>query len=210
MNKNRQDKEKKFWNKFANKYDNFLNNLKDTYDLLIKKINQYMDPSKNVLEIATGTGIISLEIARNAKRVCGCDISEEMVKTARSKLKNTQYTNIEFDVQDAYHLTYEQESFDIVIASNVLHVLIQPEKALQSIHNVLKPKGIFIAPTYCHGNSAFSRIISFIMSLAGFKAYQKWSIESFRDFLESKKYRIIEFEVIKDKIPLVFAVVEKV
>lgn len=110
---------------------------------------------------------------------------------------------------DAYNLDYEVESFDIVIASNVLHVMMHPERVLKSIHNVLKADGIFIAPTYCHGNSLISRIISMIMSIAGFKAYQKWSVTSFRTFLESNNYKIVDFEIIKDKIPLVFAVVKK-
>jgi len=206
MDIERQNTEKYFWNNFAPKYDNFIKNLRNTYNLIINKINAYIDSSKTVLEIAAGTGIISLEIAKNAKKVYGCDISQEMIKIAKNKANELQYANLEFDVQDAYHLTYKQESFDIVIASNVLHVMMQPEKALQSAYRVLKPNGILIAPTYCHGNGFISRIISSLMSLVGFKAYQKWSIYTFRNFLETNNYQIIEFEIIKDKIPLVFAV----
>jgi hypothetical protein len=47
------------------------------------------------------------------------------------------------------------------------------------------------------------------MSLVGFKAYRKWSIDSFRVFLETNGFEITAFEVIPDKIPLVFAVAKK-
>ena len=209
MDIDRQKKEKIFWDKFAGKYDPFMKRVKPTYDLLIKRIHKYLDSSKDVLEIATGTGIIALEIAQNSKQVYGCDISPEMIKIAVEKLNAAKLHNVEFKVQDAYHLTYKQESFDVVIASNVLHVMLNPEKALSSIYDVLKSNGILIAPTYCHGNSIISKTISFLMTIVGFRAYQKWSINSFRSFLESNKYEIIEFEIIKDKIPLVFAVAKK-
>lgn len=209
MDTDRQNEEKYFWDKFAGKYDPFMNNVKRTYDLLLKKINKYVDSSKNVLEIATGTGTIALEIAKNSKKVRGCDISPGMIKIANEKLDAAKLNNVEFEVQDAYNLKYERGSFDVAIVSNALHVMIEPERALLSIYDVLKPDGILIAPTYCHGNSFISRAISFLMTIAGFKAFHKWSIHSFRRFLESNNYRIVEFEVIKDKIPLAFAVAKK-
>jgi len=209
MDINRQNLEKKFWNNFAKKYDPFMKNVKQTYDLLLEKIKKYLDKSKNILEIATGTGNIALELAVYVNKICGCDISPEMIKIATEKLKKTKLNNIEFHVMDAYNIDYAEESFDVVIASNALHIMIHPEKALKSIRNVLKSDGIFITPTYCHGNSLISRTISMIISIAGFKAYQKWSITSFRTFLESNNYKIVDFEIISDKIPLVFAASKK-
>lgn len=208
MHENRQKIERKFWDKFAKKYDPFMNRVRPTYDHLISKINAYLDPSKDVLEVAAGTGIISLEIASRVNKVWGCDLSPEMIKVAHRKLKQLEAPNVEFTVQDAYNLDYKRESFDIVIASNVLHIMIFPEKALASIHRVLKPDGVFIAPTYCHGNSIKSRAISAIMSLAGFKAYHKWSIGSLKTFLETNGYKIIELEVVQDTIPLAFTVMK--
>lgn len=210
MDISRQNKEKNFWDKFAPKYDLSMKNAKKpTYDLLIRKIKTYLDTSKDVLEVAAGTGVISLEIAPYVNKVCGCDLSSEMIKVAGEKLKRLNVPNIEFSVQDAYNLEYERESFDVVIASNALHVMMNPEMALASIRTVLKPDGVFIVPTYCHGNSVKSRIFSAVMSLAGFKAYHKWSMDSFKIFLETDGYEIIEFELIRDKIPLAFAVVKK-
>ena len=44
----------------------------------------------------------------------------------------------------------------VVIASNALHIVPQPEKALAEIHRVLKDDGVLIAPTFTHeGNFVF-------------------------------------------------------
>lgn len=156
MDINRQHTERKFWDKFARKYDRSMARVKSinpTYDLLIRKIKTYLDSSKDVLEVAAGTGAISFEIASFVNNVCACDLSPEMIKIAEEKLKRLNVPNIEFSVQDAYNLEYECESFDVVIASNALHVMMNPEMALASIRTILKPDGVFIAPTYCHGSN---------------------------------------------------------
>ena len=75
---------------------------------------------------------------------------------------------------------------------------------------MLKPEGIFISATYCHGNSIKSRLVSGLMSLSGFKAYRKWSTNEYMDFLKNNRFVIKQYEVLKDSIPLAFAVSVKV
>ena len=53
-------------------------------------------------------------------------------------------------------LPYADESFDVVIVSNALHIVPQPEKALQEIKRVLKDDGVLIAPTFTHAGNSFS------------------------------------------------------
>lgn len=206
---NRTEKEKRFWDKFARKYDPFMKHLKPTYDLLIQRIGGYLDKTKAVLEVATGTGAIALEIAPFVNTVHGCDLSPEMIKVANHKLAQQQIPNLAFSVQDAYHLDFAAGSFDVVIAANVLHIMINPEAALASMQKVLKPNGILIAPTYCHGETFRSRMISAIMSLAGFKAYHKWTVAGFSSFLTNNGFTLDSLEIIPDKIPLAFAVCRK-
>ena len=201
--------ERKFWDGFAGRYDSFIKRLKPTYDLIIEKTRNTIEPSEDVLEIATGTGIITLAIADKARTVTGCDISPEMIKVAQKKLEESRLDNVSFSVEDAYNLGFDDAAYDVAIASNTLHVMMEPGQALQSVHRVLKHGGILIAPTYCHGNSFFTRIVSAIMSIVGFRAYQKWSTVSFRDFIQTNGFDIVTFEIIHDLIPLVFAVARK-
>ena len=55
-----------------------------------------------------------------------------------------------------FRLPYADKSFDVVIVSNALHIVPQPEKALQEIKRVLKEDGVLIAPTFTHAGNSFS------------------------------------------------------
>ena len=45
-----------------------------------------------------------------------------------------------------FRLPYVEESFDVVIVSNALHIVPQPEKALDEIRRVLKDDGVLMRP----------------------------------------------------------------
>jgi ubiquinone/menaquinone biosynthesis C-methylase UbiE len=204
------EKEVKFWDWFADKYDSFTNMVSsDMYRNLIKDILEHIDASKTVMEIATGTGIIAVEVAPHAKIVYASDISPRMIQLARDKLLVMGFENIIFEVKDAYQLDYPMESFDVVIASNVLHVLHYPSKVISSAHRVLKPGGLFIVAVFCHGENLLSKLISSLISTVGFKAHQKWSVESFRHFIATDLFTVIMFKVYQNSIPMVVTVMQK-
>ena len=55
--------------------------------------------------------------------------------------KNYNSTKLHFSVQDARTLPYADQSFDVVIIANALHIMPEPEKALSEIKRVLKDDG---------------------------------------------------------------------
>ena len=62
----------------------------------------------------------------------------------------------------------------MVIVSNALHIVPQPEKALAEIRRVLKDDGVLIAPTFTHAGNSFSgKVRAFFMKLAGFPSPQQ-------------------------------------
>ncbi|MCK4689802.1 MAG: methyltransferase domain-containing protein, partial [Candidatus Marinimicrobia bacterium] len=85
MTNNRQEKERHFWDAFANRYDSFMKYLKPAYTILIEYIKEELKPNFVILEVATGTGIIALEMATDVKKVYGIDISPEMINIATEK-----------------------------------------------------------------------------------------------------------------------------
>lgn len=207
MNANKQNK---FWNSFAGKYDGFIERYsKNTYERSLKLMKNELQSSNTVLEIGTGTGIIAFAIANHTKEIIAIDYAEEMIQMAQKKQSRLGYNNITFILNQANNINYPDQSFDIVIASNLFHLLPDARETLKEIYRVLRDDGKAILPTYCHGQNIKSRVISAIMGLSGFRAVNRWSTKAFRAFVTDQYFQVIKEEVIQDKIPLSFLVVTK-
>ncbi len=83
--------------------------------------------AKTVLELATGTGLIAKHIVNAAAHIEATDASPEMIAEAK---RDNRSAKLHFSVQDMFRLPYANQSFDVVIVSNALHIVPQPEKAL--------------------------------------------------------------------------------
>lgn len=193
---------KNFWDRNAKLYDWFMNKDKKAYEELYTLIRPIVK-NKTVLELATGTGLISKNIVRQAKMIDATDASHEMIKEAQ---KDSSSDKLHFSVQDMFNLPYADASFDVVIVSNALHVVPAPEKALCEIRRVLKDTGIFIAPTFTHTNNSVSgKIRVFFMKLAGFPLYSKWTSKEYLNFLAQNGWIVKKSTVLKASFPLTYA-----
>ena len=157
---------------------------------------------KTVLELATGTGLIAKHIVNAAAHIEATDASAEMITEA----KRTRSSKLHFSVQDMFRLPYAEESFDVVIVSNALHIVPQPEKALQEIKRVLKDDGVLIAPTFTNtGNSFSGKVKALFMKLAGFPLHSKWTSEEYLHFLRQNGWAVRKSVVLKASFPLTYA-----
>ena len=198
--------ERRFWNKFAYRYDRFMDRRVKSYGTLLEKLLQEISVGDIVLEVAAGTGVVSLRLAEKAGRVYALDLSEAMVTEAKKKAGGRNLKNIEFLVDDAYELPFESGVFDVVICSNALHNMKDPAIPLMEMRRVLKPGGRVFTPTFCHGEGLKSRIISWIMGLTGFPAYHRFTIKELTTLIEQSGFEIIRKEIIKDAIPMLYLV----
>lgn len=191
----------KFWNRFAFIYDFFMRKDQKAYEemyILIRKCIQ----DQNVLEVATGTGLIAKQVADVTNHMAATDYAESMIKQAK---KGKYSSKLHFSVQDACHLSYAANSFDVVLISNALHIMPEPEKALEEIRRVLKPKGILIAPTFTHGAmSPVKRLSGWLMGFVGFRAEHKWTAEEYVDFLEINGWKVKKKRVLAATFPLMY------
>ncbi|QEK11422.1 class I SAM-dependent methyltransferase [Crassaminicella thermophila] len=192
-------KEKKFWEKIANKYDN-QTGIKDRvmYKDLIEKIKNELNGQENVLEVACGTGIIALEIAKFSKKVIGIDISEKMIQIANSKLQKEEIYNVEFKIGDGYNINFKNNSFDIVLLCNVLHVVKDPTKLLKEAKRVLKDEGVIITSTDCYGKkdtlkAKFQYIFTIIANKIRIIPYLSWFREKdIINLIEECGFKIVD------------------
>ena len=106
--------------------------------------------------------------------------------------------NLSFQVQDATKLTYESESFDVVVIANALHIMPNPDLALQEIHRVLKKDGILFAPTFVY-EKGYSRLTIWLMERVGFKTYHKWKKEEFVQYVSNYGFLVVEDSMLNGK-----------
>ena len=197
---------KNFWDKNAGRYDRFMRKERAAYDEMYELIRPIVK-AKTVLELATGTGLIAKHIINAAAHIEATDASAEMIAEAK---RDTRSAKLHFSVQDMFCLPYANQSFDAVIVSNALHIVPQPEKALQEIKRVLKEDGVLIAPTFTHAGNSFSgKVKAFFMKLAGFPLHSKWTSEEYLRFLWQNGWTVRKSAVLKASFPLTYAECEK-
>ena len=193
---------KTFWDRTAKIYDHFMKKdhkaYKQMYSLIYPVVRH-----KQVLELATGTGLIAKHIVRSADHIEATDASQEMIEQAKQGVKSAK---LYFSVQDMFHLPYADQSFDVVIVVNALHIVPEPEKALSEIHRVLKDDGVLVAPTFTHADNAFfGKGKAFFMKLAGFPLHSKWTSHEYLAFLRENGWTVQKSIVLKASFPLAYA-----
>lgn len=198
-----------FWDYIVNFYDFFENlyNSKVNQELC-KKVAERISSNDNVLECACGTGMISVHIATKCRSLIATDFSQGMLAKSRKRCKKIK--NIRVEKANILHLEYPNESFDKVVAANVIHLLDQPDIAISELIRVCKKGGKIIIPTYIitkeHGISTI--LIRLINHFTKTFLYQ-FNEQSYKNFLKKLGYSQIDFEVINGRTACCIAVITK-
>lgn len=189
------------WNFFAPIYERAMKSQKSIYDYIYKEISAAAS-AKNVLELATGPGMIAKHIAPSAKSVTATDFAPKMIETAK---KGSVPENVSFEVADATNLRYQNDSFDLVVIANALHIIPEPEKALAEIDRVLKANGTLIAPNFIEREKGKKNLWQKTLSLVGIKFAHEWTKEEYKTFLSDHGWQVTKSHVCKGRIDLLYA-----
>jgi ubiquinone/menaquinone biosynthesis C-methylase UbiE len=119
--------------------------------------NMELRPGMIVLEVGPGKGSYTKAVAKRILpegKVYAIDISEYVIKKLKVRLEQENITNIIPKIDDAYNLSFEDESMDRIFAIACLPEIPEPVKVLKEFRRVLKPDGIislcelYIDPDY--------------------------------------------------------------
>lgn len=113
---------------------------KGLVDLLAPKAGE------RILDLGSGTGALTAEIAARGAEIMGVDASEEMIAQAKKKSPA-----LRFEICDARKLRFHAE-FDAVFSNAVLHWIPEAEQVIEGVGRALKPGGRFVAEFGGKGN----------------------------------------------------------
>lgn len=108
---------------------------------LARKIKENLDV-QIILDVGCGEGDLSLELGKLGFDVISIDIAKSGLVYLSDEAKDLD--NVYVVRADAYNIPLIDNSVDLVIANNLFHLLISPERVLEEIHRVLKKGGYFI------------------------------------------------------------------
>ena len=198
-----------FWDHVAGVYDIFVNVVnRKTHRELKRIVAGLIGPEDEVLECACGTGLLSAVIAGRCRQLTATDFSEKML--AKAGKNCAAFRNVTFAFADITALGYPDESFDKVVAGNVIHLLNEPMKALAELNRVCRPGGTLIIPTYMNRDrkgrtSGFARTVG----KAGADFKRQFTVESYRQFFLDAGYRGVQITLAEGRIPCAVAVMKK-
>ena len=198
-----------FWDHVAGVYDVFVNVINGkTHRALRRIVADQIRPGDSVLECACGTGLLTTVIADKCGKLTATDFSAKMLK--RAKKNCAGYRNITFESADITALRYPDNTFDSVVAGNVIHLLVDPLQALRELNRVCRPGGRLIIPTYMNKDrkgktSGFASAVG----KAGADFKRQFTVESYRQFFLDAGYPDVEIILAEGRIPCAVAVMTK-
>lgn len=101
-------------------------------------------PGQQILEVGVGTGL-SLPFFRKDAKVTGIDVSAEMLAKATKRVERRKLSQVEAILEmDAEDMTFEDSSFDAVLALYVASVVPNPARFVAEMKRVCRPGGTIV------------------------------------------------------------------
>ena len=142
----------KFWDRIAKRYAKSPVADEAAYQKKLEVTRQYLTPDMEVLEIGCGTGSTALAHAPYVKHIRATDISAKMLEIARGKAAADDVTNVTFEQVSVEELRASDQTYDVILALSILHLLEDRDAAISQLHAMLKPGGVLVSSTACLGD----------------------------------------------------------
>ena len=155
-------------------------------------LTSLIQPHQSVLEIGCGTGYFTKPLAVTGARITAIDISPDLLQVSRRRVPAT---NVNFLLENAYAMSFPENSFDLVVGISILHHL-DVEKGLTEVFRVLKPGGgiFFTEPNMLNPQIALQKNIPPLKKWVGDSpdetAFFKWGMAS-----RLRRHGFVEVEV---------------
>ncbi|MFC2104458.1 class I SAM-dependent methyltransferase [Bacteroidota bacterium] len=205
------NKTERFWDKQSIRFEKLVNKDEQSFIKIIENTRKYLRDSDKVLDFACGIGTSSINMIDHVKEIQAIDISSGMIEVAKKRLNKLPNINIDFVHATLFDEQFKSESFDVITAFNILHLLEDSKTAIHRIHDLLKPGGIFISSTAFLGEKSLFRFIFYLISKIGMVPHLKLlKIDELEKLVISENFKISEIQKSNHPTPNGFMVAKKV
>ncbi|HDY86484.1 MAG TPA: class I SAM-dependent methyltransferase [bacterium] len=176
---------------------------KERWKRRVAMLSSHIKPGMNTLEVGCGTGYLTKELVKTGTQINAIDISPDLLKQAESEIKAP---NVTFMIENAYDMSFKNESFDSIVGSSVLHHL-DIDSALTEFYRVLKPGGniYFTEPNMMNPQIALQKKIPYLKRRLGDSpdetAFFRWSLAKKLDLKGFIEINIVPFDFLHPSIP---------
>ncbi|NIM94509.1 MAG: methyltransferase domain-containing protein [Anaerolineales bacterium] len=205
------NKTEKFWDKIANRYAKQELKLEEIEIKTVEKAKNHLNVGDVVLDYGSGPGTMTNAIASYVNEIHAIDISSKMIELAKAEADEREIENIHYAQATIFDERFKAETFDVILAFNILHLLEDTHIILQRINKLLRPGGILISATPCLGEkNAFIGVFISLLSRIGIFPYLKiLKISELEDLIVSGNFQIVVAENIDPGPPSHFIVARK-
>ncbi len=197
-------KSEKFWDKQAKDFADQEQHtqLSENKDFITTL--KYLNINDTVMDYGCATGIISNAIADKVKEIHAIDISSKMIEIAKIKARTRDIENIHYAQGTIFDERYQKESFNLILAFRILHMLEDIQAVIHRINELLKPGGTFISVSACMGDK--KTLLGILVFLASKMRIVPQHINLFKlpelqGTITGGGFQIVEYEKMNDKVP---------
>ena len=199
----------RFWDRLAKRYSKKPVADEAAYQKKLEVTRKYFRPDMEVLEFGCGTGSTAIAHAPFVKHIRATDISSAMIEIGKGKAEDANIENVTFEQATIEDIDVAAESVDAVLGLSVLHLIEDWEGAIDRVHAMLAPGGVFVSNTVCLGdNMKWFRFIGPVgrflglmplvrvfsereltdrLTRAGFEIDHQWRVDKTVVFIVAKK-----------------------
>jgi 2-polyprenyl-3-methyl-5-hydroxy-6-metoxy-1,4-benzoquinol methylase len=143
-------------------------------------------------------------ITDKVREIHAIDISSKMIEIAKRKASERSIENIHYAQATIFDERYQNESFNVILAFRILHMLEDIQGVMRRINELLKPGGIFISVSTCMGDK--KTLLGTLVFLASKMRILPQHINMFKlpelqGIITGGGFQILEYERMDDNIP---------
>lgn len=183
-------KKQLFYEQFSDNWEKNMNmvetnkRIKVVFDQLLKDVKL---KNKKLLEVGHGLGFFSQEADKRGASVTGIDVGKKLATLSKKRVSNGK-----FIVASADNIPFKDNTFDIVLCTEVIEHMDNPLAALKEIYRVTKVDGLIVITT---PNKVFKPLFSLLsaINVRPYHGNEKWFYPwELKDAVEEQKFTVLK------------------